>query len=252
MRLTLLERPTPITTRAFRAKLEKRLEDLKGELTASITFEDLSPSGWARIDLTGEDSEIVAQLISNAMRLAHTTLQEIEVPDVYDAQIMGSNANGLKFDLGLDTQNVTCVVPARNLQAQLADGKTLPVSQLAECYCLYPGERISIRTSRKQGNQVEAWLSDRQTELISNRVTSGLDRIEAFDCFEDDTEAGIRKAHLARDIVAVEQVTLTLQSIVCKLGTDAVGLIPKLGRVLRKQKLHPFLPRRIVDRCRPW
>jgi len=34
-------------------------------------------------------------------------------------------------------------------------------------------------------------------------------------------------------------------AIVCKLGTDAVGLIPAVGRFLRTATLAPFSPRKI-------
>jgi hypothetical protein len=35
-------------------------------------------------------------------------------------------------------------------------------------------------------------------------------------------------------------------AVVCKLGTDAAGLIPKLGRILGRAVLSVFNPRRIL------
>jgi hypothetical protein len=35
-------------------------------------------------------------------------------------------------------------------------------------------------------------------------------------------------------------------AVACKLGTDAAGLIPKVGRVLRKATLSVFNSRRVV------
>ena len=252
MRLTLLERPTPLTSKNFKAKLEKHLAELKGELSATVTLQGFSRTGWSQIEIVGEDAEIVTHLISNKLGVARTQLDEIEVHQVCDGQIIGSHAKGLNFDLGLETQIVTPTIPTDHLQAQLADGKPLPLAQLVECYCLYAGEKVSVRITSKTNDEIEGWLSDQQVDLLSNRITSGLDRIETFDCFKEDAESAITRAHLSRDVIAVERETLTLQSIVCKLGTDAVGVIPKLGRVLKKQKLHTFLPNRIVSRCRPW
>lgn len=79
-----------------------------------------------------------------------------------------------------------------------------------------------------------------------------LDRIQVFDSSKREVEFAVRKANLDRDIISVERQTLTTQSVVCKLGTDAIGLIPKLGSILRRRELKPFLPKRIVSRCRPW
>ena len=252
MQLTLLERPTPLTARDFKVRLEEKLTELKGELNASATLEGFSQRGWAQIEVSGEDTEIVTELISNTLSLAHAGLREEDLPQVWDAQIVGVDAKGLKFDAGLESQNETSLIPTSSLRAQLADGKPLALQRLVESYCLYPGERISVRITRRIENEVEGWLSDFQMDLLSDRITSGLDRIEVFDCYKEDVESAIHKAHLSRDIINLEHENLTLQSVVCKLGTDAVGLIPKLGRVLRKQKLEPFLPARIVNRCRPW
>jgi hypothetical protein len=37
------------------------------------------------------------------------------------------------------------------------------------------------------------------------------------------------------------------QVVLCKLGTDAVGLIPKLGRYLKSAVLVPFSPKKILE-----
>jgi hypothetical protein len=252
MKLTILERPTALTAKDFRVRLEKELGELKGELTASLALDGFSPKGWAKIRVTGEDSEIASELISSKFGLAHTELREIEVPGLYQAEITGSNERGLKFDVGLDSGGLNCVIPASNLIAQLADGKPIHLEQVIECYCLYPGVRISVRVAGTKDNEIEAWLSDGQIDRLARWITTGLDRIQAFECYRQEAESAVLKTHSSRDVIAVEPISLTLQSIVCKLGTDAVGLIPKLGYILRKQKLRPFLPKKIIGRCRPW
>jgi hypothetical protein len=251
MKVTILQRPTELTTREFKARLQKELEELKGDLTASTALEGYSQNGWAQISVTGQDSEIVTELISGKFGLAHTSSEEIEAPGIYEAQITGSTDKGLRFDVG-DPRDRNYTIPTHNLIAQLADGRDVGLRQVIECYCLYPGVRISVRIDKTTGNEVGAWLSDKQIDLFSSWITTGLDRILVFECYRQAAEAAVVQAHLSRDIIEVEPITLTLQSVECKLGTDAVGLIPKLGRILRKQKLRPFLPKKIIGRCRPW
>ena len=250
MKLTILERPTALTAKDFRVRLAKELEELKGELTAFVTFKGFSYNGWAQIEVTGEDSEIVSELVSSRFGRAYTELRALELPGVFEAEITGSNERGLKFDVGFGSVN--CIIPTSNLVAQLADGKATQLRQLLECYCLYPGVKISVRAARTRDNELEAWLSDREIGRLARWITTGLDRIQAFDCYRQEAESVVVKTHSTRDVIAVESITLTIQSIVCKLGTDAVGLIPKLGHVLLKQKLRPFLPKKIIGQCRPW
>jgi hypothetical protein len=252
MKLTILEHPTTSTAKDFKARLEAELEQLKGELNASVALDGFSRTGWARIDVAGEDREILTELITRKFGLAHTDLREIEAPAVYVGQIVGSGEKGLKFDLGLEGGDVDCTILTSTLMAQLADGKPIPLRQLADCYCLYPGVRAGVRIASKSDHTLEGWLSDNFVDAIGDWVTTGLDRIQVFDCFKKDAESAVLRAHLSRDVIAVDSMTLTLQSVVCKLGTDAVGLIPKLGRLLRNQTFRPFLPKKIIGKCRPW
>lgn len=252
MKLTILEHPTALTARNFPIRLVKQLEELKGELNASITLEGFSRGGWAQINITGEDNEIMSELIANNFAVAHTELAEIEPQGNYQAEIIASNAKGLRFDVGVDTRTLDCFIPTTNLNAQLADGKATPLPQLIECYCLYPGVRIGVRVATKNDHEIRGWLSDSFLDAIADWVGTGLDRIQVLECFKNEAESAVVKAHLSRDVLAVDSITLTLQSIVCKLGTDAVGLIPKLGHFLRKQPLKPFQPKKITSRYRPW
>jgi len=251
MKITLLERPTASTAQEFPSRFERRLEELKGELNASIKFEGLSPGGWAIISITGEDSEIMSELTQSKFVLAHTESDMIKLQDNLPAEIVGSNPYGLKVDVGLGTK-LQCLIPTPHLNAQLADGKALPLRQLMECYCLYPGVRVCVRVAEKNDYEIKAWLADSSTDAIGNWVKTGLDRIQVLECFQKEAETAVLKAHLSRDVLKVDSMTLTTQSIVCKLGTDAIGLMPKLGRFLVEQPLKPFQPKKIVSRCRPW
>ena len=46
--------------------------------------------------------------------------------------------------------------------------------------------------------------------------------------------------------IKIESLGVLEQVVLCKLGTDAVGLIPKLGRYLKSSVLVPFSPKKIV------
>jgi hypothetical protein len=52
---------------------------------------------------------------------------------------------------------------------------------------------------------------------------------------------------LNRDILGIEPLGLFEHAATCKLGTDAEGLIPKIGKSLRNSTLQVFSPRRGLE-----
>ena len=61
-----------------------------------------------------------------------------------------------------------------------------------------------------------------------------------------DVEKTIKSCRLSRDVIRVESLGVLEHVVLCKLGTDAVGLIPKLGRYLKSAVLVPFSPKNII------
>lgn len=255
MKITILQRPGKHTSREFSSSLESTLHSLKGDLDASLKLDGFSQKGWARIDILGEDSEVVKELLTRNLGQAQTDLVDIEAQGIYEGIITSGLNDNLQVDIGIESPtHVNVKIALEALRAQLADGKPLRINEIIREYCLIPGSRMAVRITRlEQGaHSVEGWLADSQIEQLAGWIATRLDRVQVSDSYLREVEYAVRKANVERDIVSVEQISLTAQSVVCKLGTDAVGLIPKLGSVLRQRELNPFIPKRIIARCRPW
>lgn len=255
MKLIILQRPGQFTTKDFQAELDKALRAVKGELEASIRLDGFSRKGWARLVLEGEDSDVLRELLARDLGQAYTNAANLEAQGIYQGIVSGEADNSLEIDIGVETPRPMDVkIGLAALRAQLGDGKPLRSDEIIHQYCLVPGSRTTVRLTRLEPDTqtVEGWLADSQIERFSSLIATGLDRIQITDCFRQEVENAVKKSRIARDTISIESETLTAQSIVCKLGTDAVGLIPKLGKILRNRKLDPFIPRRILTRCRPW
>lgn len=255
MKITILQRPGLIGKPEFTTDLEKTLANIAGSLSASITLDGFSEMGWTRVDMQGDDSEVLSELISRQLGRAQIYLSGIELHEVYRGVVIGERKGNLGVDLGIEQPRpINLIVKEDTLRAQLTDGKTLPLKEIMDHYCLIADSSVSVRVTRLDldTGTIEGWLSDAQIELFSDWITTGLDRIQVFHCLPEKVATAIRKANLERDVIATEPMSLTAHSVVCKIGTDAAGLIPKLGSILRQSKLRPFLPHRIIARCRPW
>jgi len=55
----------------------------------------------------------------------------------------------------------------------------------------------------------------------------------------------LEHAELDRDVIGVKPLGTFEHALTCKLGTDAAGLIPKIGRNLRHAKFVVFNPKRL-------
>jgi hypothetical protein len=255
MKITILQRPGQRTSREFSSNLESTLNFLKGDLTATFKLDGYSRKGWAIIDIQGDDSDIVKQLITRKLGQAQTDLAKVETYGDYEGIISSGSNDELEVDIGIESPTPLNVgIGLEALRAQLADGKPIGIKEIAREYCLLPGTRAEVRITRLERGKhsVEGWLADPQIECLSGWIGTRLDRIQVSDSYRREVEYAIRKANLERDILSVEPITLTSQSVVCKLGTDAIGLIPKLGSVLKQRELNPFIPKRIITRCRLW
>ncbi len=255
MKITILQRPGHFTSKEFSSNLENTLHFLKGDLAASIKPDGFSQKGWARLDLQGEDSEVLKELLARDLGQAQTNLTNIEAQGVYEGIISSRLNDNLEVDIGIELPTpVNVRVGLGALRAQLADGKPLRGSEIIQEYCLNLGSPATVRITRlePEAHILEGWLADSQIDRLASWIATRLDRIQISDSFRREVEYAIKKSAIERDIVSVEQMALTMHSVVCKLGTDAVGLIPKLGSVLRQRQLNPFIPKRIITRCRPW
>ncbi len=255
MKIIILQKPGQFTAKDFNSNLENALRTLKGDLSSSIKLDGFSKKGWARIDITGDDSEVVSELVTRKLGHAQTELANVEPQGVYEGIIAGEIKDGVEVDIGIDTPRpINVKIGVEALRAQLADGKPVGLIEIIQDYCLFSGSKASVRITRlERGDEdIEGWFADSHIEQLSSWIASNLDRIQISDCYRQEADSAIRKSNIERDIVAIEPLTLTAQSVICKLGTDAIGLIPKLGSVLRKLELQPFIPKKILTRCRPW
>jgi hypothetical protein len=255
MKITLLQKPGELEVRAFITCLQSALTTLKGPLTASARLEGFSQAGWPNLEVTGPDMEIFVELISRELGLAQTELSATNLNETYPAIVSTISKGYLEVDVGVEKPKALKVrVKPSTLQAQLADGKPLPAREILDHYCLFPQSKTTVRITKLDPHEsiAEGWLGDPQMDLFSDWVRTGLDRIQVYACSRQEVESALTRAHLERDIIALESMTLTVHSALCKLGTDAVGLIPKLGSFLERRELKPFLPKRILARCRPW
>jgi hypothetical protein len=213
--------------------------------------------GWVQIEVSGEDENAALNFIDREMGLAPVSLDNLKKFSVTRGRVVfsGKSKNELHVDIGVfSPETYDAVIPLQRLQAQLADGKKLPLQRLVELFCLYDNLPLKVKIIQDvddQKNWIEAELSESQLSQITSWIRSSFDRLIVLGTFFSDVERAVKLSRHLRDVIKIESLGMLEHVVLCKLGTDAVGLIPKLGRFLPNAGFAPFSPRKIrqlIDR----
>jgi hypothetical protein len=72
-----------------------------------------------------------------------------------------------------------------------------------------------------------------------------LDRVIVLGAHREQIMIALTQSGVKRDIARVIELGFMEYALLCKLGTDALGVIKVLGRHLSEIPLYPFSPRKI-------
>lgn len=232
---------------------EKIFSDLIIGLKAQLCFAGTTERGWIKLDVSGADETAALSLIKREIGLAPDSSDNFKKFSVMPGKIILSNknANKLYVDLGAGSPNVCdAVVSDKLFYSQLTDGKEIPHEKLVELFCLYDNFPLEIKIIEDVivGNEtVKAQLSESQLSFFKRCINSRFDRLIILGSLFSDVERAVKLSRHSRDIIRIESLGVLEQVVLCKLGTDAVGLIPRIGRSLKSAILFPFSPKKIIE-----
>ena len=219
--------------------------DVKVEILGS------SVNGWVQVSVSGEDEAIAKSYIAKEIGVCPTSIDNLkEAPEIkgYILKI-GKNPDTLTIDVGVfEPKIILATIPLASLQAQLDCGK-IDLKKIAELYGLSDGLPLNIKVTDLNSNEgnIQAELSTEQSEKFKNWKESLLDRLIVLGSTLGDVEKTLERTRLNRDVIGVESLGLFEHVLTCKLGTDATGLISKIGRYMRNSKLIVFNPKKIIS-----
>jgi hypothetical protein len=232
---------------------EKLYSSLVSGLKVQLSFAGTTDRGWIQIEVSGEDETAALSLLDREIGLAPVSLDKLKKFSVMQGKVVfsGKSEKELYVDLGVFSPKVSdAVLSEKRLCAQLADGKEFPLQELVELFCLYDNMPLEVKIVQgveEANRNVEAGLSEAQLSLFSRWVGCRFDRLIILGSLFSDVERAVKFSRHYRDIIRIESLGVLEQVVLCKLGTDAVGLIPKLGRYLKSAVLVPFSPKKILE-----
>jgi len=234
-------------------RLETMLSFLCKDLRAEIRVKGKTVRDWIQIDVAGEDEPVALKLLDREIGLAPVSADAIGKFSELRGKIIGSDKSmiELRVDVGVFEPRIyDVVVPLRHLQAQLADGRDMPLQRIIQLFCLVNFMPVHIKIIgdlNSAGGLWQAELSELQISQFSDWLRSNLDRLIVLGASVREVEVAVERSRHSRDVLRIDALGLYEHAVLCKLGTDAVGLMPKLGPYLRHAFLTPFSPRKIKE-----
>lgn len=237
----------------FQLKLiDKFLKSMLKGLKVKIEIRGATSRRWVQITVSGEDEKVALRYLADEIGLCPTHLERVEKFSTIKGRVTALNKSRIELyiDIGVFSPNaVDATIPLQYLQAQLVDGRKTSLKKLIELFGFCENLPLTIKICNvdKGSNHIETMLSERQLTLHKDWTKSLLDRLMVLGASSNEVMLALKQTRCNRDIVNIETLGLFEHAIVCKLGTDAVGLIPKIGKNLRNASFNTFNPRRIIE-----
>jgi hypothetical protein len=205
---------------------------------------------WVQIALAGEDEEIATNYVIKEIGICPSNFGNVKRLSTLNGyiSILEKNGEELSVDVGVfEPKIVHAIIPLQRLQAQLVDGSKIALGKIAELFGFCKDLPISVKITRlnEEESLMEAELSSRQIRKYAVWRESLLDRLVVLGLPLHEIKMTLEHAKLDRDVIDVEPLGLLEHALTCKLGTDAAGLIPKIGRNLKNAKFAVFNPKRL-------
>jgi len=208
--------------------------------------------GWVQIAISGEDENVALRYLAEEVGLCPMSLANIEKYSTIKGSItaLGKSKDKLHVDIGISSPNIIdASIPLQILQAQLVDGRKIAFKKVVELFGFCENLPLTVKICNidKEKNYVEATLSEEQLMQYRSWVKSLLDILIILGASLSEIKLALKLAKCSRDVLNIEFLGLFEHAVVCKFGTDAVGLIPKIGKNLQKASFSVFNPRKILS-----
>jgi hypothetical protein len=230
----------------------KSLKSILKGLKVETKICEITPRGMVQVDISGEDENVALNYLDKEIGICPTRFERLNKYLEVKGRIilLNKSRTELLVDIGIVSPKIIDVtIPIQHLQAQLVDGRKIALKKLVELYgfCEDLPLTIKVLDVNKEKNYIEAMLSESQISRYRNWTKSLLDRLIILGSSLLEVRLALKKARVSRDVLGIEPLGLFENAVTCKLGTNAIGLIPKIGKILRNSTFSVFSPKNILE-----
>ncbi len=228
-------------------KFNQKLGEETKELDVEIKRIDFTSGDWIFVEYNGEDNEIFTELLRRDYGFIPVKFSKVKHGEIYRGFIIGdeNRGRGIRIDIGIISPRLSYgLYPLHKIKDQLAEDKSESLKEITEKFCLHKGIPINVRIEEiRNVKRISLSVTNEQESYLKDWDRYPFDRVVVIGAFNDQVRKAIKITRLDRDIIKIESLSFTSNILTCKLGTDAPGVISKLGQELRDAKLYSYIPR---------
>lgn len=248
--MTILTLLTKINNDSQLQQIDKALKLAFEGLEVDAKILGTVAGGWVQIALAGEDEKIATNYVLKEVGVCPTNFGDVKKFSTLNGYISNFEQNGeeLLIDVGVfEPKIVHAVIPLSRLRSQLVGGRQVALGKIGELFgfCKDLPVNVKVVGLNEEESRIEAELSSGQIKRYMVWRESLLDRLLVLGASFNEVKVSLVRAKLDRDVIDVESLGLLEHALTCKLGTDATGLIPKIGRNLKNAKFAVFNPKKL-------
>jgi hypothetical protein len=239
--------------KAYNSNQLKQVDDLLQsqyeELDIKSTITANPQNKWVQLTLEGEDEAVATAYARKKIGICPVNLDSVEEGQVIKGYIskVDESRGQLIVDVGVYEPKVEMVtISLVTLRGQFSAPKEATLGKIAEVYALAEGLPISVKVTAKDEG-LKAELSAEQLEKLKGWQQSLLDRLIITRANRELVESALERTRLGRDVIEVEQLGFFEFALTCKLGTEARGLVSRLGRYMRYAVFVVFAAKKSAD-----
>lgn len=215
-------------------QIDELLRDQFGDLDVEVKVLGNPTNKWVQVSVIGEDETVAASYIKKEIGTCPVTLDNVDQDAVLKGYVSRIDSDKIVVDVGVFEPKITqATITLASLRTHLAGGKEVSLQKIAQDYAICEGVPIGVKLVTKETGNLQAELSPEQIAKFQNWQQSLLDRLIILHASKDLVTSVLERTRLERDVIDVEALGLFEYALTCKLGTDATGLIPRVGRYLR-------------------
>ena len=205
---------------------------------------DFSLQGqWLQIRAKGADADAFLNLLRQEQGEAPVSRAKLGKWDIVRGFVAGAGriGYGVYVDIGIqDPAPKDALYPLHRMRAQLADGEAKSAREILDSNALVDYVPLRMTVTEFQGENISVEMEDEARDRIVSSRKYPFDRVIVVGANRTQAENAVKASGLQSDIVEVESLSLFVQSLVCKIGTDAPGVIAKIGGSLRGMGLKSY------------